>query len=196
MERRIIFFIILAIAVMVILILYLGVYLVPEAVNSEIKELKENIGTLQNEVTQVAERTGVTATSMTNDYTSLANRTAVISKEATAMADSFNSLAATATIMAATTTAQAPVTRKVKEGESVDLFDQELSVTLEGYSCPVVCSSVTFSVRSLKSARQTFEGIYLDEAVFYKGKNRYTILVSDISEDEGTLVVEFVVSIS
>jgi hypothetical protein len=180
---------------MVICVLYLGVYLIPESVNVEIKELKKNVATLQNKMTLVTERADATATSLRGNYASVANSATSISIEATGMANNFNQLAATATSVAATATAQI-VTVRVKEGESVDLFGHELSITLDGYSCPVVCSSITFTVRSLESARQTFEGPVLNDTVFYKGKNKYTILVSDISEEEGTLVVEFVVSIA
>jgi hypothetical protein len=147
---------------MVLLILSLIIYLIPETIDAEIKGLKEKNALLQNEATLAAERANATQVSVVSSATS-------VSEEATVMANNFNLLGATATSIAAIATARAPKIIELKELETKDLFGHELSITLDGYSC-IICSSVTFTVHSLGSAHQTFEGVDLDEAVFYKGQ--------------------------
>ncbi len=98
------------------------------------------VSKIATEVTDNFNGLAATATSLSSDYKTTVNEATGVSKTATVVADDFNKLATTAT-------ARAPITVKVKEGETISLFGQELDITLDGYS-GFFSSKVTFTVHS------------------------------------------------
>lgn len=211
----VIFFLIIIISISIVFV-FSVIYIVPQyqdrRLSIENEELKTQVALLRQVATtesikskddyQLLVKTVVwqqeiftaTLTAQEMAIESANKKSQSLSNTATALSNTVTAIAENAVTVAQTATAIAPTLVKLKDGQSVNLFADDLVITLDGYTSILSKQKVNFSVYAPESVRKTFQGQERDSSVFYEGKHKYSIVVTGISEEDKTLTVSLVVT--